>query len=84
MSGQALVEHKDIDKLAFTGSVPTGSKIMAMAAKDIKNISLELGGKSPLVIFEDTDIEKAVEWVMFGIFLESRTSVLSHIKSVSG
>ncbi len=67
-AGQALVEHKDVDKLAFTGSVPTGSKIMAMAAHDIKNISLELGGKSPLVIFEDTDIEKAVEWIMFGIF----------------
>jgi len=67
-AGQALVEHKDVDKLAFTGSVPTGSKIMAMAANNIKNISLELGGKSPLVIFEDTDIDKAVEWIMFGIF----------------
>ncbi len=67
-AGQALVEHKDIDKLAFTGSVPTGSKIMAMAANDIKNVSLELGGKSPLVVFEDTDIDKAVEWIMFGIF----------------
>ena len=67
-AGQALAEHPDIDKLAFTGSVPTGSKIMALAAKDIKNISLELGGKSPLVIFEDTDIDKAVEWIMFGIF----------------
>ncbi len=67
-AGQALVDHKDVDKLAFTGSVPTGAKIMANAAKDIKNISLELGGKSPLVIFEDTDIEKAVEWIMFGIF----------------
>jgi len=67
-AGQALVEHKEVDKLAFTGSVPTGSKIMAMAANNIKNISLELGGKSPLVIFEDTDIDKAVEWIMFGIF----------------
>jgi betaine-aldehyde dehydrogenase len=67
-AGQTLVQHPDIDKLAFTGSVPTGSKIMAMAARDIKNISLELGGKSPLVIFEDTDIDKAVEWIMFGIF----------------
>jgi len=67
-AGQALVEHKKIDKLAFTGSVPTGSKIMAMAAKDIKNISLELGGKSPFVIFADSDIDKAVEWIMFGIF----------------
>lgn len=67
-AGQALVDHPDVDKLAFTGSVPTGSKIMAMAAKDIKNVSLELGGKSPIVIFEDCDIEHAVEWIMFGIF----------------
>lgn len=67
-AGQALVEHPNIDKLAFTGSVPTGSKIMAMAAKDIKNVSLELGGKSPIVVFEDCDIEAAVEWIMFGIF----------------
>jgi betaine-aldehyde dehydrogenase len=67
-AGQALTEHPDVDKLAFTGSVPTGSKIMATAARDIKNISLELGGKSPFVIFEDSDIEKAVEWIMFGIF----------------
>ncbi len=67
-AGQPLVEHKGVDKLAFTGSVPTGSRIMAMAAQDIKNISLELGGKSPLVVFGDTDIEQAVEWIMFGIF----------------
>lgn len=67
-AGQSLVEHKKVDKLAFTGSIPTGSKIMAIAANDIKNISLELGGKSPLVVFEDIDIEKAVEWIMFGIF----------------
>ncbi|MDT0603900.1 aldehyde dehydrogenase family protein [Thalassotalea castellviae] len=67
-AGQALVEHPEVDKLAFTGSVPTGSKIMAMAANNIKNVSLELGGKSPLVVFEDTDIDKAVEWIMFGIF----------------
>jgi len=67
-AGQALVDHPQIDKLAFTGSVPTGARIMANAARDIKNISLELGGKSPLVVFADTDIEKAVEWIMFGIF----------------
>jgi len=67
-AGQALTEHPQVDKLAFTGSVPTGSKIMQIAAKDIKNISLELGGKSPFVIFEDSDIEQAVEWIMFGIF----------------
>ncbi len=67
-AGQPLSEHPGIDKLAFTGSVPTGAKIMAAAARDIKNVSLELGGKSPFVVFADSDIEKAVEWIMFGIF----------------
>ena len=67
-AGQPLTEHSDVDKLAFTGSVPTGSRIMAAASKDVKAVSLELGGKSPLVVFADTPIEEAVEWIMFGIF----------------
>ena len=66
--GQALVDDPRVDKLAFTGSVPTGAKLMAAAAKDIKTVSLELGGKSPFVVFADADLEKAVEWIMFGIF----------------
>ncbi|RWX81228.1 aldehyde dehydrogenase family protein [Neorhizobium lilium] len=66
--GQALVEHRQVDKIAFTGSGPVGSRIMAEGAKDIKRISLELGGKSPFVVFADSDIDKAVEWIMFGIF----------------
>ena len=67
-AGAALTSHPGVDKLAFTGSLPTGSKIMGAAARDIKKISLELGGKSPFVIFDDADIDKAVEWIMFGIF----------------
>ena len=67
-AGQALVDHPGVDKLAFTGSLPTGSKVMAAVARDIKRVSLELGGKSPLIVFEDADIEQAVEWIMFGIF----------------
>lgn len=66
--GQALIDHPGVDKVAFTGSGPVGSRIMAAGARDIKRISLELGGKSPFVIFADSDIEKAVEWIMFGIF----------------
>ncbi len=66
--GQALVEHPLVDKVAFTGSGPVGSRIMAAGAKDVKRISLELGGKSPFVIFSDSDLERAVEWIMFGIF----------------
>lgn len=67
-AGQSLVDHPMVDKLAFTGSGAVGSKIMAAAAKDIKRVSLELGGKSPFLVFEDSDLDKAVEWVMFGIF----------------
>ena len=67
-AGQALTEHPGVDKLAFTGSVPTGSKIMQIAAQDIKNVSLELGGKSPIIVFDDCQLERAVEWIMFGIF----------------
>ena len=66
--GQALIEHPKVDKVAFTGSGPVGSRIMAAGARDIKRVSLELGGKSPFVVFADSDIDKAVEWIMFGIF----------------
>ena len=66
--GQALIDHPGVDKVAFTGSGPVGSRIMAAGAKDIKRVSLELGGKSPFVVFADSDLEKAVEWIMFGIF----------------
>jgi betaine-aldehyde dehydrogenase len=67
-AGARLASHPDVRKLAFTGSVPTGIAVASAAAKDVKSVSLELGGKSPIVVFDDADIEQAVEWVMFGIF----------------
>ncbi len=67
-AGEPLSRHPRVDKLAFTGSVPTGSRVMAAAAQSIKNVSLELGGKSPFIVFADADVEAAVEWTMFGIF----------------
>jgi betaine-aldehyde dehydrogenase len=67
-AGAPLSEHPGIDKLAFTGSVPAGRRVMQAAARDIKNVSLELGGKSPFIVFDDSDIEAAAEWIMFGIF----------------
>jgi betaine-aldehyde dehydrogenase len=67
-AGAALARHPGVDKLAFTGSVPTGRAVMTAATQDIKNLSLELGGKSPFVVFDDADVARAVEWVMFGIF----------------
>ncbi|MGO4835801.1 aldehyde dehydrogenase family protein, partial [Rhizobiaceae sp. 2RAB30] len=67
-AGHSLVRHPAVKKIAFTGSVPTGAGIAAAAAQDIKNVSLELGGKSPIIVFDDADIEAAVEWTLFGIF----------------
>jgi len=67
-AGTALSRHPDVRKLAFTGSVPTGIAVATAAARDVKSVSLELGGKSPIVVFDDADLEQAVEWVMFGIF----------------
>lgn len=68
IAGAAIANHPQVDKLAFTGSIPTGSSVMHASAEDIKNVSLELGGKSPFVIFDDVDLERVVEWILFGIF----------------
>ncbi|MYM64787.1 aldehyde dehydrogenase family protein [Pseudomaricurvus sp. HS19] len=67
-AGAPLSDHPDVDKLAFTGSVATGSAVMQAAAKNIKAVSLELGGKSPFIIFDDASVDAAVEWILFGIF----------------
>nr|QCI61346.1 Aldehyde dehydrogenase [Crocus sativus] len=67
-AGAPLASHPHVDKIAFTGSTETGKKIMTAAAQLVKPVSLELGGKSPIVVFEDVDIEKAVEWTLFGCF----------------
>ncbi len=66
--GQALVAHKDIAKIAFTGSDIAGRKINEAAAHDLKHVSLELGGKSPNIVFEDADQEAAVMGAISGIF----------------
>jgi aldehyde dehydrogenase (NAD+) len=57
--GQALVEHPEVDAISFTGSVATGSAIQAAAAKGVKRVSLELGGKSPFIVFPDADLDAA-------------------------
>ena len=67
-AGAPLTDHPLVDKIAFTGSVPTGRKVMQAASAGIRTVSLELGGKSPFIIFADCDLEKAVEWILFGIF----------------
>lgn len=67
-AGQPLVSHPSVEKVAFTGSVKTGSAIMKAAADDVKVVTLELGGKSAMIVFEDVDIVQAVEWIMVGVF----------------
>ncbi|WP_088052603.1 aldehyde dehydrogenase family protein [Virgibacillus dakarensis] len=66
--GEAITANRDVDKVSFTGSVETGRKINEICARSFKRVSLELGGKSPLLILQDADIEKAVAWIMFGGF----------------
>ncbi|XP_050412601.1 cytosolic 10-formyltetrahydrofolate dehydrogenase isoform X2 [Patella vulgata] len=67
--GQALSDHPDVRKLGFTGSTPIGKTIMESCAKsNLKKVSLELGGKSPLVIFSDCDLEKAVRMGCSSVF----------------
>ncbi|KAG0699497.1 aldehyde dehydrogenase domain-containing protein [Suillus ampliporus] len=67
--GNAITSHMKIEKVAFTGSTLVGRKIMESAAKsNLKNVTLELGGKSPNIIFDDADLEQAVNWSAFGIF----------------
>ncbi len=67
-TGEALVRHPVVAKVSLTGSVPTGKAIMAAAAETLKAVTLELGGKSPLVIFEDADLDSAVSAAMLANF----------------
>lgn len=66
-AGAPLINHPDINHITFTGSVQTGSAIMQAAAKNIVPVTLELGGKSPNIVFADADQEKAAEWVVKSI-----------------
>jgi len=68
-TGEALVKHPDVDKIAFTGSTEVGRAIRSATAQSHKRLSLELGGKSPFVIFEDADLDSAVEGLVDGIWL---------------
>jgi len=68
-TGAALTAHPDVDKIAFTGSADVGKIIMRTAADTLKKISLELGGKSPNILFADADFEASVDGALFGLFI---------------
>ncbi|WP_372695420.1 aldehyde dehydrogenase family protein [Immundisolibacter sp.] len=67
-AGEALINHPDVDKVAFTGSTRTGQHIMRQAAGTLKRVSLELGGKSPHIIFGDADLKSAMRAIGAAIF----------------
>jgi aldehyde dehydrogenase (NAD+) len=67
-TGEALVKHPDVDKIAFTGSTEVGRAIRSATANTSKQLSLELGGKSPFIIFDDADLDSAVEGLVDGIW----------------
>ncbi len=67
-AGAAIASHPDIDKVAFTGSTEVGKLILQASAGNLKRVSLELGGKSPNVIFPDADLEQAARGSALGIF----------------
>ncbi len=67
-TGEALVKHSDVDKIAFTGSTEVGRAIRSATAPTHKRLSLELGGKSPFIIFDDADLDSAVEGLVDGIW----------------
>lgn len=67
-AGAALAEHPGVDKISFTGSTQVGKSIVRASTGNLKRVALELGGKSPVVIFEDADLEKAIPAAAAGIF----------------
>lgn len=78
--GPYMTEHPGIDKVAFTGETETGKDIMRRASETLKRVTLELGGKSPNIVFDDCDIEAAVNGSLYGIF----TTRASRAKRVRG
>lgn len=67
-AGSALISHKDVSKVTLTGSVETGKVVMAHSAKDLKKVTLELGGKSPIIVFDDAKIDNAINGILAANF----------------
>lgn len=71
VAGQALAEHPDVDKISFTGSTAVGRRLVEASAGNLKRLSLELGGKSPVIVLDDADLEMAIPGVLRGIMINS-------------
>src|SRR5699024_313539 len=68
VAGDALVKHPDVELISFTGETTTGSEIMRNGADALKRFSMELGGKSPMIVFDDADLDRALDAATWGIF----------------
>ena len=66
--GEELASHPDVDKVSFTGSTVVGRRIMQLASSTIKRVTLELGGKSPNIVFDDADMDQAVDGALWATF----------------
>ena len=75
--GNRLVEHPDVAKVSFTGGTSTGRRLAHAAAEKLMPVSLELGGKSPTIVFDDCDVDLAIAGVLFGIFSSSGQSCIA-------
>jgi betaine-aldehyde dehydrogenase len=75
--GDAIVKHPRVKKVSFTGGTATGTHIARLAAEKLMPVTLELGGKSPTIVFDDADLEHAVNGVLFGIFSSSGESCIA-------
>jgi aldehyde dehydrogenase (NAD+) len=67
-AGAALTSHEGVDTITFTGSVPTGQRVMEAASATVTPVTLELGGKNPAIVYPDADVDEAVSWIDTGIF----------------
>jgi aldehyde dehydrogenase (NAD+) len=67
-AGAALTSHEGVDTITFTGSVPTGQRVMEAASANVTPVTLELGGKNPAIVYPDADVDEAVSWIDTGIF----------------
>lgn len=77
VAGAALVAHPEVKKIAFTGGTSTGRAIARVAAEKLMPVTLELGGKSPTIVFADADLEVAINGVLFGIFSSQGQSCIA-------
>src|SRR5438477_5964174 len=83
-AGAAIVRHPDVRMVSLTGDVATGKEVAKAAAQSLKRVHLELGGKAPVVVFDDADLDKVVEWVKIAGFFNSGQDCTAATRVIAG